>query len=45
VGLLVPLVAGLAPVVEWFTYYSVARLSNDIAGDESKPQKQAKNRA
>lgn len=38
VGLLVPLFAGLAPVLNGSKITVLRALSNDIAGDESKPQ-------
>lgn len=39
VGLLVPLIAGLAPVLNGSKITVLRALSNDLAGDESKPQK------
>ncbi len=38
VGLLVPLVAGLSPVLNGSRITVLRALSNDLAGDESKPQ-------
>lgn len=38
VGLLVPLIAGLAPVLNGSKITVLRALSNDLAGDESKPQ-------
>jgi len=38
VGLLVPLVAGLSPVLNGSKITVLRALSNDLAGDESKPQ-------
>ena len=39
VGLLVPLVAGLAPVISGSRITVLRALSGDLAGDENKPQK------
>ncbi|KXK11574.1 MAG: ABC transporter permease [Chloroflexi bacterium OLB14] len=38
VGILVPLIAGLAPVLKGSKITVLRALSNDLAGDESKPQ-------
>ncbi|MCB0102461.1 MAG: ABC transporter permease [Anaerolineales bacterium] len=38
VGLLVPLIAGLSPVLNGSRITVIRALSNDLAGDESKPQ-------
>ncbi len=44
VGLLVPLIAGLAPVLNGSKITVLRALSNDLAGDESKPQAGEENR-
>ncbi|MBI5953208.1 MAG: FtsX-like permease family protein [Chloroflexi bacterium] len=40
VGLLVPIIAGLAPVISGSRITVLRALSSDVAGDESKPHKQ-----
>lgn len=40
IGVLVPLIAGIAPVVNGSRITVLRALSGDIAGDENKPQKQ-----
>lgn len=44
VGILVPLIAGLAPVLNGSKITVLRALSNDLAGDESKPQTGAETR-
>lgn len=44
VGILVPLIAGLAPVVRGSKITVLRALSNDLTGDESKPQAGAETR-
>ncbi len=44
VGLLVPLIAGLAPVINGSRITVLRALSSDIAGDESKPHKHVQER-